>query len=904
MRHHASAEAQRLADPGTPQRSWKEWGPYVSDRAWGTVREDYSPDGNAWAYFPHDHARSRAYRWNEDGLAGICDRHQNVCLALALWNGRDPFLKERLFGLTGPQGNHGEDVKECYWYLDSTPTHSYMKMLYKYPQARFPYEELVEVNGRRGRDEPEYELLDTGAFDEDRYFDVLVEYAKASEDEILCRITATNRGPEPAELHLLPTLWFRNTWSWGRQDQHPHLHELRGGLSRGVKDEDGFDVVEASHKWLGRRLLYLEGDPEMLFTENESNTERLWQAPNDTPYKKDGINDHVVHGARTVNPAHTGTKVAGHYRRTLAPGESWSIRLRFAPEPRRTPFGPDFEEAFAARLAEADQFYANLAGNLSDQEAAVMRQALAGMLWSKQFYHYVIREWVEGDPASPPPPASRRGIRNGDWRHLFNMDIISMPDKWEYPWYAGWDLAFHCVALALVDPAFAKDQLILLLREWYMHPNGQLPAYEWNFSDTNPPVHAWAAWQVYLIEKRATGKGDLDFLKRILSKLALNFTWWVNRKDAGGNNIFEGGFLGLDNIGVFDRSQELPTGGHIEQSDGTSWVAMFALDLLAIAMEIAQVDHSYEDIASKFWEHFVYLAHAINNMGPHGCSLWDDYDGFFYDVLAMADGRHLPLKVRSMVGLIPLFAVESLDPDEMAPLKDFEARLEWFITHRRDLTQHVASMAPIGRGEQRLLAMIDEERLRRVLARMLDEEEFLSPYGIRALSKFHEDNPYVLHVGHAEYRVDYNPGESNTGMFGGNSNWRGPIWMPVNYLIVESLLHYHHYYGDNFQVECPTNSGNLLTLREVAEELSRRLCSLFLPDGNGDRPALRGIDRFRDDPHWRDLIWFHEYFHGDTGFGLGASHQTGWTGLVAKLLHEKAFPQTAGASHSAVGTLV
>lgn len=886
-----NAEAMRLADPGNAQRGWKEWGPYLSERAWGTVREDYSADGDAWGYFPHDHARSRTYRWNEDGLAGICDRHQNLCLALALWNGRDPILKERLFGLTGPQGNHGEDVKEYYYYLDSTPTHSYMKLLYKYPQGAYPYEELVEVNGRRGKTEPEYELIDTGLFDEDRYFDVLVEYAKASEDEILVRISATNRGPDAAELHLLPTLWYRNTWSWGYKEPHPHMHEVRGGLSRGAQDVDGFDVVEADHRYLGKRYLYLEGDPGMLFTENETNVERLYKGHNDTPYKKDGINDHVVNGAATVNPAHTGTKVAGHYRKSVAPGETWELRLRLSPEARKAPFDGSFEEVFAARVAEADAFYDAICPNaLSDDERNVMRQGLAGMLWSKQFYHYVTREWLDGDPASPAPPSGRGDIRNGDWTHLYNMDVISMPDKWEYPWYAGWDLAFHCVTLALVDPDFAKEQLILLLREWYMHPNGQVPAYEWNFADTNPPVHAWAAWQVYLIEKRATGRGDVDFLKRILAKLSLNFTWWVNRKDAGGNNIFEGGFLGLDNIGVFDRSHELPTGGHIEQSDGTSWMAMFALNLLAIAMEIAQTDHTYEDIASKFWEHFVYVAYALNNMGKDGCGLWDDYDGFFYDVLALPDGRNVPLKVRSMVGLIPLFAIELLEADEMAGLDDFKGRLDWFIAHRQDLTQHVASMLPSSRNDMRLLSLLDEERLRRVLAVMLDEREFLSPYGIRALSKVHENEPYVLNVGGETFRVDYCPGESDTGMFGGNSNWRGPIWMPVNYLIVESLRHFHRYYGDGFQVECPTGSGKLLTLAEVATEISRRLSAIFLKDEAGERPVFKGIDRYRDDPHWRDLVLFHEYFHGDTGFGLGASHQTGWTGLVSKLLHEQGQP--------------
>jgi hypothetical protein len=896
-----SAESRRLAEPASATKSWREWGPYISERAWGTVREDYSADGSAWDYFPHDHARSRTYRWNEDGLAGICDRHQNLCLALALWNGQDPILKERLFGLTGNQGNHGEDVKEYYFYLDSTPTHSYMKMLYKYPQAAYPYSELIEVNGQRGKDEGEYELIDTGVFDDNRYFDVQIEYAKSSEEGLLMRITATNRGPQASHLDILPTLWYRNTWSWGYKAPHPHMHEVRGALGKGSKAEIGFETVTAEHKYLGMRYLYCEDAPELLFTENETNTKKVFKTKNDTPYKKDGINDYVVNGKTdAVNPAHTGTKVSARYTKTLEPGETWVVRIRLDAEVLATPFGAEFDQVFAARIEDADEFYQDvIPQSLSREERNVMRQAFAGMLWSKQFYHFVVREWLDGDPGSPPPPAERRNVRNGEWTHLYNMDVISMPDKWEYPWYAGWDLAFHCITLALVDPQFAKDQLILLLREWYMHPNGQIPAYEWNFSDTNPPVHAWAVWQVYLIEKRATGKGDIDFLKRALNKLSLNFTWWVNRKDSSGNNIFEGGFLGLDNIGVFDRSHELPTGGHIEQSDGTSWMAMFALDLLAMAMEIAQVDHTYEDIASKFWEHFIYVAYALNNMGTDGTALWDDYDGFFYDVLSLPDGTNFPLKVRSMVGLIPLFAVETLDMTEMAKLSEFSARLNWFIAHRYDLTQHVASMEPTGRNDLRLLALLDSERLRRVLALMLNEDEFLSPYGIRALSKVHENDPYVLNVGGEEYRVDYNPGESTTGMFGGNSNWRGPIWMPVNYLIVESLLSYYNYYGETFQVECPTGSGTLMTLREVAAEISKRLCAIFLPDGDGARPVFRGIDRYRDDPHWKDLVLFHEYFHGDTGQGLGASHQTGWTGLVAKLLHEKASHLSPQEAHKA-----
>lgn len=880
-------EFERLTEAREGRRAWKEWGPYLSERAWGTVREDYSATGDAWTYFPHDHARSRAYRWNEDGIAGVSDRHQNMCLALALWNGRDAILKERMFGLAGPEGNHGEDVKEVYFYLDSTPTHSYMKMLYKYPQAAFPYDELVKVNAARSKQEPEYELVDTGVFDEDRYFDVFVEYAKAGPDDLFMRITAVNRGPDEAELHLLPTLWYRNTWSWGYTEAHPRMHEPKGRLARhGAHPEHA--VVEAEQVFLGRRWLYCEGEPELLFTENETNVERLWDEPMAGRYKKDAFHRYLVEGrADAVNPAHEGTKLAAHYTRRLAPGESWTVTLRFADQAQTTPFA-EADALFARRLAEADAFYAEaIPQALGEDERRVSRQAFAGMLWSKQFYHYVVREWLAGDPASSPPPAGRKAVRNGAWTHLYNMDVISMPDKWEYPWYAGWDLAFHCVTLALVDPDFAKEQLLLLLREWYMHPNGQIPAYEWNFSDTNPPVHAMAAWQVYRIEQAATGRGDKGFLKRVFQKLLMHFTWWVNQKDAQGNNVFEGGFLGLDNIGVFDRSHELPTGGCIEQSDGSSWMAMFALDMLDIAMELAQDDDAYEDVASKFWEHFVYIAHAMNNMGDDNLQLWDDEDGFFYDVLHLPDGRTFPLKVRSMVGLIPLFAVARLSPETMAKLPGFNQRLDWFIANRTDLTRHVASMRPIGRDEQRLLSVLDEERLRRVLALMLDESEFLSPYGLRALSQVHRDRPYVLEINGQHYRVDYEPAESSTGMFGGNSNWRGPIWFPVNYLIIESLKEYHAYFGDGFRVECPTGSGCWMTLAEVADELGRRLASIFLRDGDGRRPFNGQVEKFQRDPHWKDYVLFHEYFHGDRGAGLGASHQTGWTGLVAKLLHER-----------------
>jgi hypothetical protein len=875
-----TVEAQRLEESRTRRVHWKQWGPYLSERAWGTVREDYSAYGTAWEYFPHEHARSRAYRWNEDGLAGISDRRQTVCFALALWNERDAILKERLFGLTGNEGNHGEDVKEQYFYLDSTPTHSYMKYLYKYPQRAFPYGELVEVNRARGRGQPEHELADTGAFADGRYFDVFVEYAKAAADDILVRITAFNRGPDPAPLHLLPTVWFRNTWSW-------HVDAPKPRLWRG---DDAAPTVRLSHIDSGDRSLRFEGTPELLFTENETNAQRIFGSAGPR-YAKDGINDCVVSGARdAVNPEAFGTKAAGHYVLTIEPGQSTTVRLRLSPTPSREsrhPLGRDFDDLFDARLREADEFYATVfPEHLSPDGRLVMRQALAGMLWSKQFYHYVVRDWLQGDSAQPAPPAERESGRNAQWLQLYNADVISMPDKWEYPWYAAWDLAFHCVPLALVDSEFAKDQLLLLLREWYMHPNGQLPAYEWAFGDVNPPVHAWASWRVYKIEKKRTGRGDRQFLERVFHKLLLNFTWWVNRKDAEGMNVFQGGFLGLDNIGVFDRSAPLPTGGHLEQSDGTSWMGMYTLNMLAIAMELAREDPTYEDVASKFWEHFLYIAHAMNNIGPDGVSLWDDADGFYYDVLHTGNGDHFPLKVRSMVGLIPLFAVETLEPAVLERLPGFKRRLEWFIDHRHDLVGHVACMRTEGVRERRLLSIVTPDQLRRVLRVMLDEREFFSPFGVRALSRRHAAEPYVLNVGGHEHRVDYEPGESSTGLFGGNSNWRGPVWFPVNYLLVESLQRFHHYLGPDFTVECPTGSGVLMNLAEVAAELSRRLTRPFLKDADGRR-AVHGTDaRFQQDEHWRDLILFYEYFHGDTGRGVGASHQTGWTGLVAKLLQQ------------------
>jgi Glycosyl hydrolase family 63 C-terminal domain len=873
-----TTEQRRLDESRVRKAHWKRWGPYLSERAWGTVREDYSPYGNAWEYFPHDHARSRAFRWNEDGLAGISDRHQKICFALALWNEQDPILKERLFGVTGNEGNHGEDVKEYYFYVDSTPTHSYMKYIYKYPQRAYPYARLVEENRRRGKGDKEFELLDTGAFDDNRYFDVQVEYAKNTPEDLLALVTVFNRGPETARVHVLPTLWFRNTWSWGTNGTRPSMRSA---------DMDG-TLVEVREPEYGTRWFVCENPRQMLFTENETNNRRLFASPNAGAYVKDGINDFVVHGALdAVNPEQIGTKVSAHYPLEIPAGGSVSMRLRLTDVRPAAGAGADFDRVFEARRREADEFYATvIPPTLSPDAANVMRQSLGGLLWSKQFYHYVVKDWIDGDPGLPEPPSERRNGRNREWRQLHNSDVISMPDKWEYPWYAAWDLAFHCVPLALVDSEFAKDQLTLLLREWYMHPNGQLPAYEWAFGDVNPPVHAWAAWRVYKIEKKRRGKGDLEFLKRVFHKLLLNFTWWINRKDVEGMNVFQGGFLGLDNIGVFDRSAPLPTGGHLEQSDGTSWMAMYTLNLLAIAMELAEHDPAYEDVASKFWEHFLYIAHAMNNRGSDGLSLWNDEDGFFYDVLHMPSGERRPLKIRSMVGLIPLFAVETLEPELLGRLKGFKRRLEWFIDHRRDLTGNVACMRTKGRAERRLLSIVSADQLRSVLRVMLDEREFLSPYGIRALSRIHKDQPYVLNVDGHEHRVDYEPAESSTGLFGGNSNWRGPIWFPVNYLIIESLQKFHHYLGDDFRVECPTGSGQMLTLWQVAEELSRRLSHIFLRADDGRRPVYGSSSKFQQDPHWRDLILFHEYFNGDDGSAVGASHQTGWTGLVAKLLQQ------------------
>jgi hypothetical protein len=883
-------EEIRLWESNKHKKHWKRWGPYLSERAWGTVREDYSPYGTAWEYLPFDHARSRAYRWNEDGLAGICDRRQFICFALSLWNEKDPFLKERMFGLSGNEGNHGEDVKEYYFYLDSTPTHSYMKYLYKYPQGEFPYQLLLDENRKRDKHLPEFELADTGVFDDDRYFDVLVEYAKAGVDDILIKISVTNRGPDPARLHLLPTAWFRNIWSWGKTGERPQLRLLP---SRSTP------AVELAHPDVASHWLHCDGAPELLFTENETNAQRLYDIASQSPFVKDGINDYVVGGNKdAVNPDHRGTKVSAHYNLEFQPGETKVVRLRLADSnfPAEDAF-QDFAEIFTSRLAEADEFYATVVPeHLSSDAKNVMRQGFAGMLWSKQFYHYIVKQWLDGDPGNPVPPPERKQGRNHEWQHLYNADVVSMPDKWEYPWYAAWDLAFHCVPLALVDPEFAKDQLILLLREWYMHPNGQLPAYEWALGDVNPPVHAWAAWRVYKIDKKRTGKGDRAFLQRVFHKLMLNFTWWVNRKDAEDMNIFQGGFLGLDNIGVFDRSAPLPTGGHLEQSDGTSWMAMYTLNLLAIALELAKDDPSYEDVASKFWEHFIYIAHAMSHRGSDHVGLWNEEDGFFYDVLRLPDGEHIPMKIRSMVGLIPLFAVETLEPELLARLPDFHRRLEWFVENRPDLTSNLASMTTPGRGKRRLLSIASPDKLRSILKYMLDEAEFLSPFGVRALSRFHHSNPYVLVLNGMEHRVDYEPGESHTGLFGGNSNWRGPVWFPVNFLLIESLQKFHHYLGESFTVEFPTGSGEMMNLWEVAAELSRRLNRIFLRDEQGRRPVFGNLERFQTDPHWRDLVLFYEYFHGDSGTGVGASHQTGWTGLVTKLLQQSGECDAAGGS--------
>ncbi|MBD2312124.1 glucosidase [Desertifilum sp. FACHB-1129] len=873
-----TAEEQRLAEHREHQAHWHRWGPYLSERQWGTVREDYSTDGSAWSYFPHDHARSRAYRWGEDGIGGISDNHQRLCFAIALWNEADPILKERMFGLSGPEGNHGEDVKDYYFYLDNTPTHAYMKFLYKYPQKAFPYQQLVEENQRLGYDDPEFELGDTGIFEGDRYFDVFVEYAKASDEDILIQIQVINRGPEAKPLHLLPTLWFRNTWSWFPDEQKPLLKVEQADRAR--------SKIAASHPTLGDRWLYCQAPDELLFTENETNSERLFNTPNASPYVKDGINQYIVEGkTQAVNPDGLGTKFSGHYTWTIQPGESKTIRLRLCDTPELSnPFGEEFERVFKTRKQEADEFYHKFCPNdFNADQRLIQRQAFAGLLWTKQFYHYVVEEWIKGDPAHPNP--DRDYVRNPEWIHLYNDDIISMPDKWEFPWYAAWDLAFHVVPFAVIDPDFAKRQLDRLTREWYMHPNGQLPAYEWHFSDVNPPVHAWGALKVYQIEKEIYGKGDRHFLETVFQKLLMNFTWWVNRKDEGGNNVFQGGFLGLDNIGLFDRSAELPTGGHLDQSDGTSWMGMYSLNMLSIALELAPENPAYEDMASKFFEHFLYIADAMNHFGETDINLWDEKDGFYYDVLQCPHGARVHLKIRSMVGLVPLFAVSILKQESLEKLPNFKRRLEWFIDNRPDLRRNVANLEQEGKESCRILSIVSPHKLRKILEKMLDESEFLSDYGIRSLSRFHATHPYTLKVEDQEYHIAYEAAESTSGMFGGNSNWRGPIWFPMNYLLIEALEEFYSHLGDEFKVECPTGSGQSMTLAEVSHELAKRLAKIFALDEQGYRAVYGKKDPFQNHPDWRDYILFHEYFNGDTGAGLGANHQTGWTALVAQLLH-------------------
>jgi hypothetical protein len=882
------AEQKRLNDARDVGIQWKKWGPYLSERQWGTVREDYSEGGDAWNFFTHDQARSRAYRWGEDGIAGISDDKQRLCFALSLWNGKDAILKERLFGLTNSEGNHGEDVKEYYFYLDSTPTHSYMKYLYKYPQAAYPYADLVETNRRRNREEMEYELLDTGVFNEDRYFDVFVEYAKGDAEDILVRITAANRGPDAAELHLLPTLWFRNDWSsWiaesNRASKKPTLKQ--------IKAPAGASAVAAAHPLLGEFVLFCEGDVPLLFTENETNHARLFPGQkNEGPYVKDGINDCVVLGQQgAVNSEKQGTKVAAHYRVTIAPGKSATVQLRLAAantsrKAGSSPFGKEFDQTLSARLQEADEFYKSVTPpSVSPDEANVMRQAIAGMLWSKQFFFFDGDNWLD-EHNSNPLHSGYRAARNSEWFHMMNQDIISMPDKWEYPWYAAWDLAFHTLPLSIVDPDFAKEQMKLMLKNVYLHPNGQMPAYEWNFSDVNPPVHAFATLFLHRTEQALRGETDLEFLSATFNKLLLNFTWWVNRKDRFGKNVFEGGFLGLDNIGVFDRSAPLPTGGYLEQADGTAWMALFSQNMLELAFELSAHDPIYEDLVLKFIEHFSYIAVGMNRSGQDG--MWDEEDGFYYDLLCLPDGSSQRLKVRSMVGLLPLCATTVVEKWQRERVP---RALDLLKERKRRMPELAVSMHPTGPGhfgvnERGIIALVNPERLRRILTKMLDENEFLSPYGIRSLSKFHEQHPFVFHANSQEYRVDYLPAESNTGMFGGNSNWRGPIWMPVNAMIIRALLNFYLYYGDNFKIECPTGSGNMMNLFEVSKEIADRLTRIFTRDKHNQRPVYGGTEKFQSDPHWRDHILFYEYFHGDNGAGLGASHQTGWTGLVAKMI--------------------
>ncbi len=876
-------EQEKLKSNGA---GWKQWGPYVTDRQWGTVREDYSADGNAWQYISHDAARSKAYRWGEEGIGGISDSRQLICFAVSLWNKKDPIIKERYFGLTGNEGNHGEDVKELYYYLDSTPTHSYMKMLYKYPQQEYPYKWLIDENKRRSKADPEFELIDTGIFNEDKYFDVFIEYAKAAENDILIKITVHNRGTEAASLNVLPTIWYKNTWEWG-YDEYEYKPEMMSSNDTNIL---------VPHKYFEDYILYFEKEKAdkkfpLLFCENETNSQRLYNSPNKSKYVKDGINEYVVHGKTdAVNINAVGTKAAINYDVTIDGGESQTFRLRLSSNPHPQPF-EEYDTLFEAAKNNADAFYTDLQKDFTNEdEKNVQRQAFAGMLWSKQYFDYNVDKWLNGDPSQPKPPEQRKSGRNATWKHLNNADIISMPDKWEYPWYAAWDLAFHCIPFAMIDSDFAKQQLLLLTKEWYMHPNGQLPAYEWALGDVNPPVHAWSTFRVFKIDEKNNGKPDVPFLESVFHKLLLNFTWWVNRKDAGGNNIFEGGFLGLDNIGVFDRSAPLPTGGYIEQADGTSWMAMYSLNLMRIALELSKYNPVYQDMATKFFEHFLYIAEALDNMGVDDSGLWDDTDQFFYDALRLPTGERERLKVRSLVGLIPLFAVEVLEAEVLESVPEFKKRLEWFLTHKPNMASLVSRWQDKNSGEKQLLSLLRGHRMKKILQRMLDETEFLSDYGIRAISKYHELHPYEFFADGKRFSVEYSPGESNSGLFGGNSNWRGPIWMPTNFLIIESLQRYHFYYGDDYKLECPTGSGTYLSLNEIADLLSKRLANLFLRNEEGRRPVFGQYDKFQNDPLFNNYIWFHEYFHGDTGRGVGASHQTGWTGLIARLLHPRKNP--------------
>jgi len=867
-----SKEEQRLGEINNKKKNWRKWGPYLSDREWGTVREDYSPNGDAWNYFTYDDARSRTYRWGEDGIGGICDEQQILCFAFSFWNGKDPFIKERYFGLTNPEGNHGEDVKEYYYYLENLPTHSYMKMLYKYPQSEFPYKKLIDENAKRSRKKPEFELIDTGIFDEGKYFDIFIEYAKADAEDILIKAEIFNRSDKDTELNFIPQLWFRNTWAWGYNDYNPILK----------KSKNSFIKIE--HKTLDRLNLYYEGNPEVIFCENDTNYKKLFNVENKTEFCKDGINEFIINKNEDAVNNRQGTKAGLNYKLKINAGKSETIKLRLAKNSEKKAFD-NFDKIFNEKLKETDEFYSSFQKRIKKKELKnIQRQAFAGILWNKQFYYFDIAQWLNGDPAQPTPPPERKTGTNSGWVHLNNFDVISMPDKWEYPWYASWDLGFHCVTLSLIDAEFAKHQLIHLTREWYMHPNGQLPAYEWNFSAVNPPVHAYAAWRVYKIdEKNRNGKGDIKFLESVFHKLLLNFTWWVNRKDIENKNIFQGGFLGLDNIGVFDRNNQIP-GAKIEQADGTAWMAMYCLNMMRISLELSKENKIYQDLATKFFEHFLYIAGAMFNIGEEKIDMWDEEDEFYYDVLHTSDGKHQKLKVRSIVGLIPLFAVEVLEPEVMKNCPDFAARLEWFLDYRKDLAGVVSHWEIKGKGERRLLSLLRGHRMKCLLRRMLDEQEFLSEFGVRALSRYHLAEPYIFKNNGENFKVGYVPGESDSAMFGGNSNWRGPVWFPVNFMLIESLQRFHHYYGDDFKVEHPTGTGNFLTLREISDKLSEKLLKIFLPDDQGNRPINGNIEKFNKDKHFKNYILFHEYFHGDNGTGLGASHQTGWTGLIAKLM--------------------